>query len=767
MRSLNLPFKISTLVILFVLLFSSQNVSAQSGWQSTYENNPNLVTKLVQKDDSTFFGFCHYSKYFQKSTDGGVSWNTFIGFDSNYTILDGCFINSNDGWITGYNWDNSYGEIFKTTNGGINWIKKNTGYYGAYGRAVYFINENLGWIGLQNYGLDGLLLSTTDGGNSWLSTNFSNTYGISAIKFFDNNNGWVLGFNRFLSKTTNGGINWTPVLVNNIPGYINTFYNGFFPISMSECYVLVTANNYNNVTSIVMKSTDDGTNWNMMFSYTDVLTTNSRDFYRINFLNSQTGYLNGEFNFLYKTTNAGINWNSVNTNSPMEVNSLILLNETNILAGGGPTQAGSGARYNMIIKTTDAGSNWSIKDHNWYLNFSDIYFKDIQNGLAVADTGYIFKTTNGGTNWNKLSRNSSVGIRNFNYINEDVLCGIGSSGKIFRTTNFGNNWNQSHPNSIQGINELKILNSEIAFAAGNNGVALKTSDGGQNWSSFTVPVAQDYSCTGIDFINENTGWVIASKSVWYPFYTQNYNRLIKTTNGGQNWSIVMDNNNATTVFYKLKFSDDNNGYLINYNSIAKTTDAGATWSSLGSNSNINFYTLKSLTQNIWLAGGKETINGNYRGAVYKTTNAGLNWTMQFSENGTNVYGSGVSSIFKLDSMNVWFCGDMNAVFKSTNGGNVFVSQISSNIPQRFSLSQNYPNPFNPTTKINFDLKNSAFALLRVYDITGREVRTLVNEKLSAGSYSYDFNAVELPSGVYFYQLQTDGFIETKKMILLK
>nr|MBP9095726.1 T9SS type A sorting domain-containing protein [Ignavibacteria bacterium] len=65
------------------------------------------------------------------------------------------------------------------------------------------------------------------------------------------------------------------------------------------------------------------------------------------------------------------------------------------------------------------------------------------------------------------------------------------------------------------------------------------------------------------------------------------------------------------------------------------------------------------------------------------------------------------------------------------------------------------------------LKNTAFAMLRVYDITGREVRTLVNEKLSAGSYSYDFNASELPSGVYFYQLQTDDFIETKKMILLK
>ena len=95
-----------------------------------------------------------------------------------------------------------------------------------------------------------------------------------------------------------------------------------------------------------------------------------------------------------------------------------------------------------------------------------------------------------------------------------------------------------------------------------------------------------------------------------------------------------------------------------------------------------------------------------------------------------------------------------------------IPEASKNL-ENFSLNQNYPNPFNPTTKINFDLKNNAFAMLRIYDITGREVRTLVNEKLSVGTYTYDFNASELPSGVYFYQLEADGFIETKKMILLK
>ncbi|MBN8569945.1 MAG: T9SS type A sorting domain-containing protein [Ignavibacteria bacterium] len=122
---------------------------------------------------------------------------------------------------------------------------------------------------------------------------------------------------------------------------------------------------------------------------------------------------------------------------------------------------------------------------------------------------------------------------------------------------------------------------------------------------------------------------------------------------------------------------------------------------------------------------------------------------------------------KFLNSNIGYLIGSDKVYKTVIGGGLGVAFNSSLIPIEISLLQNYPNPFNPTTKINFDLKSSAFAMLRVYDITGREVRTLVNEKLSAGSYSYDFNASELPSGVYFYQLQTDGFIETKKMILLK
>ena len=93
--------------------------------------------------------------------------------------------------------------------------------------------------------------------------------------------------------------------------------------------------------------------------------------------------------------------------------------------------------------------------------------------------------------------------------------------------------------------------------------------------------------------------------------------------------------------------------------------------------------------------------------------------------------------------------------------------IYEGIPKNFSLSQNYPNPFNPVTKINFALPKSGFVTLKIYDMLGREIRTLVNEVKSAGNFSVDFNASELSSGIYFYRLETNGFSDIKKMMLIK
>ena len=95
--------------------------------------------------------------------------------------------------------------------------------------------------------------------------------------------------------------------------------------------------------------------------------------------------------------------------------------------------------------------------------------------------------------------------------------------------------------------------------------------------------------------------------------------------------------------------------------------------------------------------------------------------------------------------------------------------INENVIVDYSVQQNYPNPFNPSTNIQYAISSTQFVTLKVYDLLGREVVTLVNEEKTAGSYEIEFGvkSLELSSGIYFYKLQAGEFVETKKMILLK
>jgi len=98
---------------------------------------------------------------------------------------------------------------------------------------------------------------------------------------------------------------------------------------------------------------------------------------------------------------------------------------------------------------------------------------------------------------------------------------------------------------------------------------------------------------------------------------------------------------------------------------------------------------------------------------------------------------------------------------------ISIQQLSTELPEQFSLYQNYPNPFNPTTKIKFDIEKAGIIKLKVFDILGKEIATLVNESLNSGSYETEFDGSNIMSGVYFYKLETDNFSEVKRMILTK
>lgn len=128
--------------------------------------------------------------------------------------------------------------------------------------------------------------------------------------------------------------------------------------------------------------------------------------------------------------------------------------------------------------------------------------------------------------------------------------------------------------------------------------------------------------------------------------------------------------------------------------------------------------------------------------------------------------------FALDTAkNIYYANygfvEQPKIYKIIDTSSVGVTQISSTIPDNFILNQNYPNPFNPATNLSFEIITSSFVTLEVFDVNGRKLETLVNQKLSPGTYNSNWNAQNYSSGVYFYTLRTESFSDTKRMVLLK
>ena len=148
--------------------------------------------------------------------------------------------------------------------------------------------------------------------------------------------------------------------------------------------------------------------------------------------------------------------------------------------------------------------------------------------------------------------------------------------------------------------------------------------------------------------------------------------------------------------------------------------------------------------------------------IFITTDGGTSWEEQIS---SAIYP--LRSVYFINENTGWVIGELGLILKTTNGGVTFINEDLDQIPNGFSLNQNYPNPFNPNTKISFSIPATNLVCIKVYDLNGELVETLLNEEKSAGTYSIYWNAAAKSSGVYFYKIQAGNFTETKKMILLK
>ncbi|MBN1633093.1 MAG: T9SS type A sorting domain-containing protein [Ignavibacteria bacterium] len=418
-----------------------------------------------------------------------------------------------------------------------------------------------------------------------------------------------------------------------------------------------------------------------------------------------------------------------------------------------------------LFNITQAQTGWfSVTTPINNLELRQIQFTSENTGYAIGDimlydSCYLMKTTNGGRNWQSIFIDSLWGSSIF-FIdnNTGFIAGQNPSGIIMKTTNGGFNWIKQAEGFATCFYTVFFLDHNTGYAGGRWETVVKTTNGGNNWIS--KPGTLTGHIRDIYFLNADTGFAVVHA-----------NTINKTTNGGDNWIQYYGNGH---IFYRITFVNNNTGYLCSersgYSFVYKTTNTGENWM-YSDSIQARFFSIYFLNLNAGYACGDDW--------VYKTTDAGINWIMQTP---SSIYHSW-NSIYFLNENTGFIAGNNGVIMKTTNGGNVFVKNISTEIPSAFSLEQNYPNPFNAVTRIKFKVtsegdrsQKTGVSLggrsqktgvrLKVYDLNGREIRTLVNERLEAGVYEVRFDSGDLPSGIYFYRMQTENFISTKKLILL-
>jgi photosystem II stability/assembly factor-like uncharacterized protein len=404
--------------------------------------------------------------------------------------------------------------------------------------------------------------------------------------------------------------------------------------------------------------------------------------------------------------------------------------------------------------------------------------------VSLADNSrqipQIIRTTNGGSSWDTLAvpgGASGLEASNIAALDANTAWALmwdrsgATSGGVFKTTDAGIGWTRDptlFPVPGAGPEAMHFFDSNNGVVWGNirGGYweIYTTTDGGAHWirvPSTNIPPPQTGD-SGLD------GEEIASigNTLWFCTFLRS---VYKTTDRGMTWSVARNVLGSDGVGLVVAFKDELSGLACSPfnnsggNRIQKTTDGGATWTSLPPGS------IPETPTAIWLAYDPvlhlyamtshhftEFTTRTTPGSAYSMDD-GLSWNLIDSlPHGPPVFTSSGAG---------WSDGANDSVYKWI-GLLTDVNENSITVAD-FRLSQNYPNPFNPSTTIRFQVPNSSFVNLKVYDILGNEVATLVNEERPVGSYEVNFDAKGLSSGIYFYKLQAGSFVETRKMILMK
>jgi photosystem II stability/assembly factor-like uncharacterized protein len=683
----------------------------------------------------------------------GWFWLNMTPYSSGY--CSSFFLDNNIGYIS-----NAEGILFKTYNGGASMIPMNTN-TGTQINDINFQNQLIGYVSCMSNDLNhfGYILKTTTGGLTW-ETIMSINNPFFSLYFVNSQTGFA-GGNYVFYKTTNGGNNWINCTIG-----ANLVYESMDFINDSIGFVAASGNNITNI----FKTTNQGMTW--VSKYTGSVLNDIR---KIRFLNSTTGIAIALQGNILRSTDSGESWYFVLND---EVNQYLSLSVSN---GNIATVSG---RNGKLLLSTNSGLNWSSINTGTTTYISTSKFFNSNTGFIAGSEGYFSRTTNGGTNWFTNSTLINTKIYSSSHIGNDVLYAVSDSGKVLKTLNGGRNWTISNTGTSNSLTTASIVSRDFGVVAGIGGYIYKTNNGGTNWNRLITGPITDVCF--VNFFDSLKGTVIDIAGDVYKTYDSGLNWMhynfysipiintafavdtsyyyaagvwgyvAKSTNGGSNW-VSFHAGSSSEDFNSIYFIDRNTGYCGGTaGCLYKTTNGGLNWSKLSINSTTEIKSIYFINKDTGLVCGKT-------GMIKKTIDGGLSWYSQISTSYSNL-----NNIVLTSNDTSYAFGDNGTILKTLTCGDVIgIRTISSSIPSKYTLSQNYPNPFNSTSKLKFEIVKFSNVKIVVYDISGREVQTLINEWMQPGTYETTFDGSMLNSGVYFYKLITDGFSETKKMVLIK
>lgn len=629
----------------------------------------------------------------------------------------------------------------------------------------------------------------------FFSTASAHNYtGVTKVKMLNTNEWFAVGFDGLFAKTTNGGTNWTSRKIEN--GAYNLWDITFF--NSTTGIVAGVSDQYE---TFMARTTNGGDTWTRITSPGNLWVT------PMTFANERVGFLYGNGpgmgSSIYKTTNGGLEWFKTNLYPlPFTVKSIYTLDTNNIYAG---------LSDGYILYSSNGGNSWIILDTDRPDDIMDVCFTTVNTGVYCSrfssknnkegddKSGWYLnfgKTTNRGQTWSVrwIQESDNYAMK----YSQNTFYVIGDYNRILRSNDYGSNWDYFYYDVplTASPSTLDVKGTNILVGGyGNNGALLiKSSNNGANWTFMSIPPPY-VSISGFARYSDNGQPIIAGKVKAFKYDRNTANIIVfDSTEIEPNGSYMLTHVPQDTVDIGVyPNSQPVRDFIISYYPGTPYWYQMVTLYPTGNLTNINIYARRI---------NNSIANNSVNGRIMRLTDAitgSLKDAVISIKNGDTYVGCAISDVngiyhvtslptgtlnvvvdrigFKGDSINVSMTPTTNldSINFYLNRLIIGIKQISESIPVKCNLYQNYPNPFNPSTKIKFDITKSSsvqglgslLTTMKIYDISGRELGTILNQNLSPGSYEVDFNGSSLPSGVYFYKIITGDYSSTKKMLLVK